>query len=60
MEVNQLLISRKKLVTGTCVDELEPRNLSDVVIVEDVLVFTHLLTHQLLTFKRKHARRFEF
>ena len=50
MEVNQLLIGRQKLVTGTRVDELEPRYLPDVIIVQDVLVFSHLLSHQLLTF----------
>ena len=50
MEVNQLLIGRQKLVTGTRVDELEPRYLPDVVIVQDVFVFCHLLSHNLLTF----------
>ena len=60
MEVNQLLVSRQKLVTGTRVDELEPRYLSDVVIVQDVFILCHLLSHNLLAFERKHARWFEF
>jgi len=60
MEVNKLLIGGQKLVTGTRVDELEPRYLPDVVIVQNVLVFTHLLSHKLRTFECEHACRFEF